>query len=196
MNAVGETVGIENATRAASRPLDLTAVHAAHADFVWKSLQRLGVREADLEDQFQEVFVVVHQRLAGFEGRSQLTTWLFGICLRVAAAYRRRGYVRREQPTEVPPDDPLAPAGATPEEAAAARQANERVQRLLDEMDLEKRAVFVMAEIEEMSSEQIAAIVGVPVGTVFSRLHAARKQFEQAVARMHARERHGAGGAR
>ena len=85
--------------RAAAPPaLDLLAVHAAQADFLWRSLQRLGVRSADLEDVFQEVFIVVHKRLHTFDGSSALTTWLFGVCLRVAAAHRRRAWFRREVP--------------------------------------------------------------------------------------------------
>ena len=95
---------------AATEPvgLDVTAVHAAHGDFVWASLQRLGARDADLEDRFQEVFLVVHQRGGEFAGRSRVTTWLFGICLRVMAAHRRRAWVRRERPTDDPPEQSAA----------------------------------------------------------------------------------------
>ena len=175
-------------TEAADTPATpgVVDVHRLYGDFVWASLQRMGVREADLEDVFQEVFVVVHQRLAGFEGRSKLTTWLFGICLKVAAAHRRRAYVRHESPSddaalEVPHQGP--DAEALREQA----QAREELARLLDELDVEKRAVFVMTEIEEMAADEIAALTGVPVGTVYSRLHAARRQFEQAVARRNAR---------
>ena len=74
--------------------VDVVAVHVAHGDFVWASLQRLGARDADLEDRFQEVFLVVHQRGAEFEGRSRVTTWLFGICLRVMAAHPSRSSPR------------------------------------------------------------------------------------------------------
>ena len=70
------------------------SVHDAHADFVWRSLQRLGVRDADLEDMIQEVFIVVHRRLDAFDASSHLTSWLFGICVRVAAAYGAGGFRR------------------------------------------------------------------------------------------------------
>lgn len=169
-----------------SRTLDVLAVHQAQADFVWRSLQRLGVRPADLEDVFQEVFIVVHKRLHTFDGSAALTTWLFGICLRVAAGHRRRAWFRREVPT----DDASMPApdthGKSPEDALAAAQAQRAVRRALDEMDLEKRAVFVMFELDEMPSEEIASVLGVPVGTVWSRLSSARKQFEKIVARQRA----------
>jgi RNA polymerase sigma-70 factor (ECF subfamily) len=167
------------------RPLDVVAVHDLHASFVWCSLQRLGVRPSDLDDVFQEVFLVVHKRLHTFDGSSQLTTWLFGVCLRVAAAHRRRAWFRRETPTDDLPDAEDAPS-RRPDELLAARQARALVARALDRLDLDKRAVFVMFEIDELPSEEIATMLGVPVGTVWSRLHAARKQFQAAVARLKA----------
>jgi RNA polymerase sigma-70 factor (ECF subfamily) len=160
------------------------AVHDAHADFVWRSLQRLGVREDDLDDVFQEVFIVVHKRLHTFDGSSKLTTWLFGICVRAVAAYRRRAWFRREEPTADPPDTAEVPPSARPDGLYAAHQARAALQRVLDAMDLDKRAVFVMFEIDELPGDAIAAALGVPVGTVWSRLAAARKQFEVKLARL------------
>jgi len=151
---------------------------------VFRSLQRLGVRPADLEDVFQEVFLVVHKRLHTFDGTSALTTWLFGVCLRVAAAHRRRAWFRREVPADDSVEDAReAPASERPDEALAARQARALVQQVLDRMDIDKRAVFVMFELDQLPSEEIATILGVPIGTVWSRLHAARKQFEKLVER-------------
>jgi RNA polymerase sigma-70 factor, ECF subfamily len=169
--------------------LDALAVHETQADFVWRSLQRLGVRAVDLEDVFQDVFVVVHRRLSTFDGSSALTTWLFGICLRVAAAHRRRAWLRREVLTGDVATTHEAPASERPDEALAAGRAQAALLGVLDAMDLDKRAVFVMFELDELSSEEIAAILGVPVGTVWSRLHAARKQFEKILARRRARQR-------
>ncbi|WP_272427787.1 RNA polymerase sigma factor [Polyangium jinanense] len=175
------------APSSATNELDVLAVHEAQADFVWRSLQRLGIRPADLEDVFQEVFVVVHKRLHTFDGSSALTTWLFGVCLRVAAAHRRRAWFRREVPTDNVAATFEAPTGESPDAALEARRARAALDRVLDEMDLDKRAVFVMFELDELPSEEIAAILGVPVGTVWSRLSAARKQFQKIVARHKAR---------
>src|SRR4029079_6330881 len=69
----------------------VTRIYQANADFVWRSLQRLGIRDPDLDDVLQEVFVVVHQRLHTFDGSAKMTTWLFAICLRVASASRAAG---------------------------------------------------------------------------------------------------------
>jgi RNA polymerase sigma-70 factor (ECF subfamily) len=172
--------------------LDLTAIHDRHAAFIWTTLARMGVRDADLEDVSQEVFVVVHQRLHTFDGSARMTTWLFGICARVASAYRRRAWRRREAPVAAVPEGRSEP-DAGPEAEAIARQSRARLHALLDGLDVEKRAVFVMFELDGMSCDEIAAVAGVPVGTVYSRLHAARKLVEQVAQR--ARARGGPGGA-
>jgi RNA polymerase sigma-70 factor (ECF subfamily) len=165
---------------------EVARIYEVHAPFVWATLQRLGVRDADLEDVLQEVFVVVHQKVGTFDGSSKVTTWLFGIAMRVASAYRRRGFRRHETSVAETPE-PEARQDS-PEASYAAAQSRQRLDGLLDELDLDKRAVFVMFEIDEMPCEEIAQIVGVPVGTVYSRLHAARKDFQKALARMHARD--------
>ena len=164
-------------------PLRVADVHAAHADFVWRSLARLGVRDEDLPDMLQEVFLVVHRRLHTYDGTSKLTSWLFGICLRIAAACRRRAHRRYERPLAAG-HDPAAPDSASPERALRARQ---ELDALLDALPLERRAIFVMFEIDGLSCQQIADTLDVPVGTVHSRLHAARRAFEKALARMRAR---------
>ena len=116
-----------------------------------------------------------------------MRTWLFGICMRVAAGGRNRAYRRHEETSGDLPADAHA-GGASPEEAAVAGQDRARLAAILDTMDPEKRALFVMFELDEMSCEEIAELFGIPVGTVYSRLHAARKAFQGAVARFEARE--------
>lgn len=168
--------------------LDVERVHAAHADFVFRSLARLGVRDADLPDMLQEVFVVVHRRAASYDGKSKLTSWLFGICLRVAAGYRRKRERRREQAL---PDGLELASGEEqgPEQACEAARARAELAAILDAMPLEKRAVFVMFEIDAMSCAEIAHTLDVPIGTVHSRLHAARHAFELALQKRRAQRR-------
>jgi RNA polymerase sigma-70 factor (ECF subfamily) len=170
---------------------DVRAVYESHGGFVWKSLARLGVRESDLRDMTQEVFVVVHRQLAHREGTSTITTWLFGICLRVASAYRRRAHRRYETLTDTTPEPPSSEHAPTPEDSLAAREAQARLAAVLDAMELEARAVFVMYEIDELSCQEIAAMLGCPLGTVYSRLRAARMSFEKALKRQQARDAHG-----
>ena len=142
------------AAAADRREVDLLSVHAEHAEFVWLTLQRMGVAPADVEDCLQDVFVVVHQRLGTFDGSSRMTTWLYGICIRVAAAYRRRAHRRRERVGE--DMDEAVDEAESPEAAASRREGRERLLRVLDEMNLEKRALFVMFGIDEVSCEDVA----------------------------------------
>jgi RNA polymerase sigma-70 factor (ECF subfamily) len=171
--------------RAGEAPLDQAEVFAQHGDFVWRTLQRLGVRDADLEDVAQDVFLVVGRQLRGFEGHSKITTWLYGICVRVASTHRRRAWVRREIPTSEPLDGPDPEGG--PDDALEAARLRKRLHDVLDLMDGEPRALLVMYELDEMSCEEIATLFGIPTGTVYSRLHAARKEFQAALKRHRAR---------
>lgn len=175
--------------RAAVPPL--AELFAREGDFLWRTLQRFGVRPADCPDVLQAVLLTVHERAHTYDGRAPLRAWLYGICLKHAAAHRRRAWVRREQPTE-PAELPGSERPSNPdnpEKAAAAREAQERLRAMLDELDEDKRAVLVMYELEELPCEQIAEQLGVPVGTVHSRLSHARKAFRAVLDRWNARER-------
>jgi RNA polymerase sigma-70 factor (ECF subfamily) len=164
----------EAAGREAAR--DPAEVYQEHADFVWRSLQHLGVREADLEDLLQEVFIVVHRKLRGFDGRSRVTTWLFGICLRVAARHRRRAFFRWERPmVDVPEQADLS----TPEDRVVDGRRRRVLEQALSRLSLDQRAVFVLFELEGRTSQEIAELVNVPLGTVHSRLHHARHHVKK-----------------
>ena len=165
-------------------------VYDEHAEMVWRSLRRLGVPEASVDDALQEVFLVVHRRLPEFEGRSSLKTWLFGIVLGVARNQRRS--VRRRAPEGVlasEVDDELpSPSNRNPEGNAQSAEAVRTLYALLDELDEDKRQVFVMADLEEMTAPEIAAALKLNVNTVYARIRAARLGFEQAVARFRSKE--------
>lgn len=174
----------------AAPALTVAQVYEEHANFVWATLHRMGIAQADLPDVTHEVFLVVHRRLGTYDAQSRLKSWLYGICRRVAAAHRRRAYRRRERVTDMP--ESIAPVTTrTPEDEAMARAAQRQLAELLDSLDVDKRAVFVMFEIEGLACEEIARQLDIPVGTVYSRLHAARREFEKRVDRLrqaHARE--------
>jgi RNA polymerase sigma-70 factor (ECF subfamily) len=162
----------------------LPEIFREHAPFVWRALRRLGVHERDVEDVCQEVFVVVHRKLGDFEGRSSLKTWIYGICARTASDYRRSSRVRREVVTDAPPE---MPGEASQHDAVAMRQARATLDRILDELDDDKRAVFVLYEIEELTMADVAEALACPVQTAYSRLHAARKIVEAGVERERSR---------
>ncbi len=162
-------------------------VYRDYAAYAWRVLRRLGVREADVEDVCQELFLVVHRKLPKFAHRSTLRTWLYSIAIRCASDHRRRAHVKREQPTRAfddrAPIDPPQPA------SLAHREARAVLDQILDALDQPKRAVFVLYELEELSMAEVAEAVGCPLQTAYSRLHAARAEFEAAVRRHHAKER-------
>jgi RNA polymerase sigma-70 factor, ECF subfamily len=158
-------------------------LYAEHFDFVWRSLRRLGVPASSLDDAAQEVFLVVFRRASNFEGRSTLKTWLFGIAYNVARHAARSG-LRREEP--LPEHFPSA--ATNQEEAMSRAEAVRALYEVLDGLDAEKRAVFVMAELEEMTAPEISEISGIPLNTVYSRLRAARSDFDAALRRRRARD--------
>jgi len=174
------TRGLPQATAVTHTDHDVARIYAENADFVWRSLQHLGARDADLEDLLQEVFLVVHRKLAGFDARSRLTTWLFGICLRVVARQRRRAYFRFEWQT---PEVPERADVHTPEDQLSDGQRARVLDRALSRLSLEQRAVFVLFEFEGRSCQEIADLVATPVGTVYSRLHHARRDIKKALAK-------------
>ncbi|MEM6370164.1 MAG: sigma-70 family RNA polymerase sigma factor [Myxococcota bacterium] len=153
-------------------------IYEQHFDFVWRSARRLGVPSAAVDDAVQDVFLVVHRRLHEFEGRSKLKTWLFGITLNVAKAHRRkRGRIVDLLEAE------LVDPGPDPEATAEAEQARGLLHSCLDELDEDKRAVFVLAELEQATAPEIAEALQLKLNTVYSRLRAARRAFEAAVGR-------------
>lgn len=154
-------------------------VYVEHAPFVWRSMRRLGVRPGDVEDTCQEVFLVVHAKLSEFRGGS-MRAWLFAIAARVASDYRKRAFVRREATG----DD--VPEVSVPEVQTAAierTQALALLDSVLAGLDEDKRAVFMLFELEQMPMQEVAAAVGCPLQTAYTRLHAARDQVTAAIER-------------
>ncbi len=161
------------------------ALFHEHAAFAWRLLRRLGVADADTDDVCQEVFLTVHRRLPDFEGRSSTRTWVYGICIRVAADYRKRTHSRREVPSPRPPERAV---DASQEDDVALREARALLDRVLDGLDDDKRAAFVLYEIEELPLREIASALGCPLQTAYSRLQAARREVEDALHRLRAKE--------
>jgi RNA polymerase sigma-70 factor (ECF subfamily) len=147
------------------------------APFVWRALRRLGVREADVPDVCQEVFVVVHRRLPDFDGSSALRTWIYGICLRTASQYRRRAPQLREVPEDDAREQTVLP---DQEDILERRRARDRLDVALGKLSDDKRAVFVLYELEELPMKEVAAVLGCPLQTAYSRLHGARREVEEA----------------
>jgi RNA polymerase sigma-70 factor, ECF subfamily len=161
-------------------------VYEAHVRFVWRTLRRLGVPDDDCDDAAQDVFLVVHRKLREFRPEAPIKHWLFRITSHIAHDHRRSG--RRKNPMEhglipvaneeIADLEQQSPADSA-ERAAAARLVRE----LLQQIEEPKRAVFILAELEQMTAPEIAAALEIPLNTVYSRLRRARLEFEEALGR-------------
>lgn len=161
--------------------MSFRAFYDEHVALVWRTLFRLGTAKADLPDAVQEVFTVAFRKLPEFEGRSKPSTWLVGICYRLASDRRRLAHVRRE----IGHDEAISrqrDERPGPEEMVERRERIELLDELLAELRPEQREVLVMFELAELSGKEIAAIVEAPLKTVFSRLRLAREAFSAALA--------------
>ena len=162
-----------------SEPPDFPALYAEHAEFVWRSLFFMGIRRADLPDVHQEVFLTFLRRQDAWDRSKPLRGWLWGIAVGLVRNHRRRAFRRLEVALEA-----AAPAavGGDMEAGLDGVRAQRRALSALSALDPERRAVFVMFEVEGMSGKEIAAELEVPLGTVHSRLHAARQVLAAALA--------------
>lgn len=161
--------------------VDVRAIIEEHADFVWRVLVRAGVREADLKDASQEVFIVVANKHHQFDLGTKMTTWLYGIAVRVAANHRRKARRKCEDLTDLA-IEPKDRVQTTPEDAMVREQARLELANSLDRLPVEQRIVFELFELEEMTCPQIAESLGIPLGTTYTRLRSARASLRVAFA--------------
>jgi len=176
----------EPAAEGSTAPLDFERVYQENFDFVWRSLRLLGVPAAAAEDAAQDTFSVVARQLSQFEGRSKLRTWLFEILQRVAANYRRTRARKLDALSEfkdAPSHEP------TPLAHVEARRAAASIERFCQSLDPERRAVFVLGLLEGTPAAEIAAVLEIPLNTVYSRMHALRDGLRRALA--HEEKEHG-----
>lgn len=173
-------------TRPSERaPLQVEAVYEAHFEFVWRTARRLGTPAALVDDVVQEVFVVVQRRLNEFEGRSELKTWLFAITRHVVRAHLRQHARQRASIDELGElEDVHAPDA---ESQLMADEDTRLLYSLLEELDADKREVFVLSELEEMTGPAIAEALDLHLSNVYARVRVARQAFDAALKRHRAR---------
>jgi RNA polymerase sigma-70 factor (ECF subfamily) len=192
--AVGEALGASRVTHALDRAVrdgqataeapaqavpdaaSFREIFSRYAPYVLGLVRRLGVRDAEVEDVAQEVFIVVHRQLPHFEGRSSIKTWLCGITLRTVANHRRKVMRRREAAM-----DTTQELHAEADQCALLerRDAASTLQQALDRLSPKLREVFVLYEIEELPMADVARSLGCPRFTAYTRLHAARAALRQ-----------------
>jgi RNA polymerase sigma-70 factor (ECF subfamily) len=163
---------------------DLATLFRSHFDFVWRVARSLGVPAASIDDAVQDVFLTVHRRLSEFEGRASMRTWIYAITYRTAQNHRRRG---QRQRCDALLEEPLA-EGPGPGEQLEHARAGQFVMKFLEGVSADKRDVFVLSVLEELSAPEVAEILGVKLNTVYSRLRLVRADFRAALDRAAARE--------
>lgn len=156
------------------------ALYDAEVGYVGRVLLRFGVPRADLDDLLQEVFVVVYRRRADFDASRPVRPWLCGIAFRVASDWRRRAFQRERGGVDIHDVNDKDIVSGLP--AADDRlAAHDLVQQALATLGFDHRAAIVLCDLEGHSAADAATLLGVPAGTVYSRLHHARAHFVQAV---------------
>ena len=162
----------------AARPeVDIDAIYADHAAFLTRVLVRLVGDGPNVDDLVQETFIIAYRKRATFDGRSALRTWLYAIAARLAMRHRRGAmrWVRALGSLGAQPE----PVSANPEGELERARASAAVRAVLDHLPFKQREVVVLYELEELEGAAIAELLGIPINTVWTRLHHGRKNFEQ-----------------
>jgi RNA polymerase sigma-70 factor (ECF subfamily) len=154
-----------------------------HFDFLGRSLRRLGVAEASVEDAVQQVLLVLADRLDDVSEDKE-RAFLFGTAMRVASDFRKKQRRLREVATDVGLLQRNPDSAVTPDQLLDEARARELLDVVLDELPDDLRHIFILYELEELTMASIASLVELPPGTVASRLRRARATFEEIVARM------------
>lgn len=161
----------------ADQPLDLTTLYEDHARQVWRTLVRLGVPAANVEDAVQEVFLTAHRRRGTFGVRSSAGTWLIGIAVKVAANTRRRSASK----ATVELRDSLPALGANLEEELERRRRLFELEAVLSQLPDEQREAVVLCDLEQLSAPEVSEALSVNVNTVYSRLRLGRAALARAL---------------
>lgn len=179
------SVALESSTEPRPTAPAFRALFEGEFSYVIHALYRLGVRRPDLEDLTHEVFVTVHRVLPDYDTRRPLRPWLFGIALRIASDYRRRARHTREVQQE--PLHDAVDGAPLADDQLAAEQARRLVVEALAALELDRRAVLVLHDIDGQSMPEIAHALAIPLNTGYSRLRLGREQFKAAVKRIQLR---------
>jgi len=174
---------IDGANPVSGASVDFPTIYRENHAAIWRFLRHLGVRESDVPDVTHNVFLIAYRKLATFEHRSSIRTWLCGIALRVGRDFLKSAAVRLEvSDTDLKVFDT---ASSEPSVESLRQDGQlELAQRLLDSLPAEQREVFVLHELEQMTGSEIASLMETSLGTVRSRLRRARESFQKQVAEL------------
>jgi RNA polymerase sigma factor (sigma-70 family) len=159
--------------------VDIDALYAEHARFLARVIARLTGDGAHVDDLIQETFIVAFKKRATYDAtRSTPRTWLYGIAARLAMRHRR-GVGRWLRAVAGLADEPARTVIVSPDREIDRERARVTVQDVLATLPFKQREVFTLYELEEIEGAEIAQLLGIPVNTVWTRLHHARKRFEE-----------------
>lgn len=159
---------------------EFQTIYREQFKFVWRGVQRLGARDAEIEDRVQDVFAIVFRRLDSFDPTRSLRLWMYGIIYRVMLDHHRKRSNQEQPVAELP--EQVVERG--PGEAAERAQGLSIARRIIDGLDFDKRTMLVMADLEELPVPEIAETLEIPLNTAYSRLRLARREFEAAARRV------------
>ncbi len=177
-----------SAADVATAGLTFEQIFEREVDWVVRTLRRLGVGPGEVEDVAQQVFLAVLGKMGDRDPGQPVRPWLFAFALRAAANHRRLARHRREVP-DTGRDEPHALAGSSPEEHVARQQDRALLLKALAELEMDRSAVIIMHDLDEMSAPVIAEALGIPLNTVYSRIRLGRADLEAAVRRLSRRSR-------
>ena len=160
------------------------ALFTSELAWMWTTLRRLGVKAPDLEDVTHEVFLAVYKKLDQYDTTRPLRPWLFAFAYRAASDYRRLAR-HREEPSESAPDAPSDRPRA--DEAIERLEESALVHAALSAIDLDRRAVVIAHELDGTPVKDVAAALGIPLNTAYSRLRIGREELSAAIVRLRAR---------
>jgi RNA polymerase sigma-70 factor (ECF subfamily) len=167
--------------------LDFSSIYQRWFDDVSRWIRAMGGPEADREDLVQDVFLVVHRRLPDFDGQN-VAGWLYQIARHRVRDFRRLLWVKHMLFGSVPLPESLPKGGASPADSLETNEKRRLLERLLEKLNESERAALVLFEIDGYSGEEIAEIQGVPINTVWARIHKARKKLKASLSKIEGRE--------
>ncbi len=166
-------------------------IYHQYFGFVWSSVRRLGVGMDAMDDVVQDVFIVVHSKLHTLRDPNALRSWIYGIVRRTVSGYRRANKIQGHSLSLLPPDQILASAEPSPLDRSERNAQLQLLSTLLSGLSEQKREVFILVELEQMTVPEVAEALEIPLNTAYSRLRLARKEFDAALshAQAHTRKR-------
>ena len=190
----GQAQGVKLRQRVTERPEargrpTFPELFAAHSGYVWTALRRLGAPVSDLEDLTHDVFVRVFAHLEELDPERPVKPWLFGFAFRIASEDRRRIRRRPRLAPDALDDGAVADSKPDPFEQLLAQERRTLAWAALDTLELGRRAVFILHELDGCAIPEVAESLSIPLATAYSRLRLAREDFDQAARRLRSRQR-------